>query len=247
MINPLDLSGKHILITGASSGIGRACAIQASKLGAKVTLIARREEMLQETVSLMENSDIHSYRVFDVSNTDEIEALVKEMVASEGAFDGFVHAAGIATVRPLKQTKVKFMQKMYTIHVYAYSEFIRCLSLNKNMNDGASLVGISSAAAFVGSISQCAYGSAKGAMNSFIIPAAAELGSRKIRVNNVSFAMVNTTMFDEFIEYGGDVSLMNRQYLGVIDVESAANSIIFLLSDACKYITGTVLPVYGGY
>lgn len=247
MINPLDLSGKHILITGASSGIGRACAIQASKLGAKVTLIARREEMLQETVSLMENSDIHSYRVFDVSNTDEIEALVKEIVASEGAFDGFVHAAGIGQGRMLKQTKPGYVKNMYDIHTFAFFEFTRCLSSRKNLNQGASIVGISSVGAVKGNVSQCAYGSAKAAMNSFIIPAAIELAKRNIRINNVAFGMVKTEMYDEFLEFGGCDSVMNRQYMGVIDVESAANSVIFLLSDACKYITGTVLPVYGGY
>lgn len=70
MINPMDLSNKHIIITGASSGIGRACAIQASRLGAKVTIIARSEDRLKETISLMEGSSKHAYYVFDLKHIE---------------------------------------------------------------------------------------------------------------------------------------------------------------------------------
>ena len=78
MINPMNLSGKHILVTGGSDGIGRECAVQASKLGAKVTIIARKEDKLIQTINLMESQQKHSYYSFDLSNINGIEELIKK-------------------------------------------------------------------------------------------------------------------------------------------------------------------------
>lgn len=247
MINPMDLSGKHIIITGASSGIGRACAIQASRLGAKVTLIARNEIALIKTTSLMENSCKHNYYIFDLTNIKGIEPLIKNIVAEQGAVDGMCHAAGIATPRPLKLSKPGYVQEMFAVHIFAFAELVRTLSLKHNLNMGASLIGISSVAAERGNITQGVYGAAKGAMNSFLKPVAKELANRKIRINNVAYGIVNTSMYQEFLETSGDEDVVKQQYLGIIDTESAANAVMFLLSDASKFITGSVLPVYAGY
>lgn len=247
MINPMELTGKHILITGGSSGIGRAAAVQASKLGAKVTIIARNEERLQETISMMDNVEFHQYYVMDLNEVEKIEGLIKQIVAERGAVDGFCHAAGIANVRPLKITNYKFLNKMMNIHLYAFVELVRCLSIKERANKGASFVGISSKAAVEGNVGQSAYAAAKAGINGFIKSAAIELSSRKIRVNNVSFAMVDTYMFEEFLDNAGDTKLLNRQYLGVIDVESAVSTINYLFSDSAKFITGSIIPVYAGY
>lgn len=246
MINPMELTGKHILITGGSSGIGRACAIQASKLGAKVTVIARNEEKLKETLAMTDNPDNNAYYCADLSEIDKIEDLVKKIIAERGPVDGFCHAAGVGTARVLKISKINYVDKMFKIHAFAFFEFCRVLSLKKNLNHGASIVGVSSVAAVAGNIGQDIYAAAKGAINSFLKPAAKELAMRKIRVNNVAYAMVDTDMYQEFLESGGDENAMRLQYLGVIDVETAANAVVFLLSDASKFTTGTVLPVYAG-
>lgn len=247
MINPMDLTGKHILITGGSSGIGRQCAIQASRLGARVSVIARREDALQETISMMDNLSEHAYFLADLNETDAIEELVKSIVAQRGAVDGFCHAAGIATVRTLKMSRPSFVEKMFRINTFAFFELVRCLTTKDRLNDGSSLVGISSIAAEKGYPAQSAYGASKAAMHGYLHPAALELNARKIRINTVAFAMVNTRMFDEFIENGGNVDLLKAQELGTIDIESAANEVMFLLSDAARFITASVLPVYAGY
>ena len=247
MINPMDLSAKHIIITGGSSGIGRQCAIQASRLGARVTLIARREDRLQETVQMMERPENHRYFILDLSETEKIEDLVNEIVVQSGKVDGLCHAAGIVADRILKQCKPAYIEKILRIHFGAFAELIRCLSKKDNLNNQASLVGISSCAAEKGNIAQGAYAAAKAAMNGFIRPIAQELAPREIRVNTVAFAMVNTIMFQNFLENAVNLELLKRQNLGLIDVESASNAVMFLLSDACRYITGTVLPVYAGY
>lgn len=247
MINPMNLSNKHIIITGASSGIGRACAIQASRLGAKVTLIARNEDKLSETINLMKDQDKHAYYSFDLNNTEKIENFIKNIISEQGAADGLCHAAGIATPRPLKLSKPNYVNKMFTVHIFAFAELVRVLSLKHNLNDEASLIGISSVAAERGNTAQGIYGAAKGAMNSFIKPVAKELANRKIRINNVAYGIVDTQMYQEFLETGGDEDVVKQQYLGIIDTESAANAVMFLLSDASKFITGSVLPVYAGY
>ncbi len=247
MLGPMDMTGKHILITGGSSGIGRQCAVQASRLGAHLTLIARNEDGLRETIGLTEQPEAHTYYPFDLQDTAGIEALVKEIVAARGAVDGLCHAAGIGISRTVKMTRPACVEKLLRIHAYAFIELVRCLSLRQNLNHGASLVGISSVAAEKGNISQGAYASAKACMNGFIGPAAKELAPKGIRVNTVAFGMVDTALYQDLVDIGGDLKVMERQYLGVIDKESAANAILFLLSDACRFITGSVLPVYAGY
>jgi len=250
MYNPMDLTGKKIIITGASSGIGRETAIRASRLGAAVSLVARNEAALQETLAAMEPGPDHAYYLCDLSQTEEIEPLVKRIVAEQGSQDGFVHSAGIDKVRTLKTMKPKFVEEMMRINTFAFIEFIRCLSLKQNMNDGASLVGISSVAAIQGAIGQGSYAAAKAAMNGVLMPLARELAPRRIRVNTVAFSMVKTPMYENFRSYAGETELAGveqGQCLGIIEKEDAAHMILFLLSDAVRYITGSTIPVFAGH
>lgn len=241
MINPMDLTGKHVIITGASSGIGRATCIQASKLGAKVSLIARNEDRLRETISLMENNE-HFYYVYDLNDVESIENLVKEIVEKNGTVDGLIHCAGFISDRPIKLDTYSAMKSMMQIHFFAFVELLRTLSLKKRMNDGASCIGVSSAASIKGNKAQGAYAAAKGAMNALIHPYAKELAKRKIRVNTIAFAMIETDMYKSFLDVGGNNDdLLREQYLGIIPVEYAANAICFLLSDASRYMTGGTL------
>lgn len=248
MINPMELTGKHILITGGSSGIGRQCAIQASRLGARVTLISRREEKLRETIQMMDRPEEHAFYPFDLSQTDQIEALVERIVAERGAADGFCHSAGIGEVRAIKASKPAYVEKMFRIHEFAFVELLRCLVRKGRSNDGASFVGISSISAEGGIISQGVYAAAKASMNGLLGPAAKELAPRGIRINTVAYAMVDTDLYRETLEYNSEYGkVMEQQRLGLIDRDSAANAVMFLLSDACKYITASTLRVYAGY
>ena len=100
--NPFSLEGRTIIITGASSGIGKQCAIDCSKMGAKIILIARNEERLKETLSLMNNRDNHAYYLADFTQLTNIADLIKEIVSANGKISGFIHAAGIELTKPLK-------------------------------------------------------------------------------------------------------------------------------------------------
>lgn len=242
MINPMEMSGKHILVTGASDGIGQAVCIQASKLGAKISMIARNEDRLEKTMGCLEGTG-HSYYLFDLNETDKIGGLIKEIVDEKGRIDGLVHCAGYAKNFPLKTMKSEQIEKMMRIHYLAFVELVRCASGKRMSNPGASFVGISSAAAFHGNKSQGAYAAAKGAIDSLIHPLARELAEKQIRINTIAFGMVDTEIYKrDYLEIGGDEKdLLQKQYMGLIDREHAGQAVCFLLSDISRYVTGTTI------
>lgn len=246
MINPMELTGKHIVITGASSGIGRSASIQASKLGAHVSLIARNEEKLRETVSLMSGDD-HNVITADLSEIDKIDGIIADISERFGAIDGLVHCAGLGINRPLKLAKPEFVEQITRLNFFAFVELIRAAAYRKRSNNGASYIGISSVAAVHGNKTQGVYSASKGAMNSVVHSFAKELASRDIRVNTIAFGMVDTDMYRGFLESGGNnEELLQDQYLGIIPPEYAGNAICFLLSDAGKYITGSTFNYDAG-
>ncbi len=246
MLDPMDLSGKHIIITGASSGIGRATAIRVSQLGAKVSLIARREDKLIETRDRLEGKGHCTYS-FDLTEIEKTEELVREIVQNSGPLDGVVYCAGKGFNRPLAMTKPSFFQEMMAINFLSFAEFLRLAMKKKISRDGASLVGISSVAAQKGDRAQGAYAASKAAMDGLLHSAAKEAAPRKIRVNTVAFGMIHTEMYQIFQESGNIEELLHNQYLGLGDPADAANIIAFLLSGASRLITGTTLVADNGY
>ncbi len=241
MINPMDLTGKHIIVTGASAGIGRATSILASQLGASVSMIARNEKRLSETLSGMSGSG-HALFSYDLNELAGIEELIGTVVDKNGRIDGLVHCAGIGHNRPVKQTKPDDVGEMLRIHCQAFVELMRVSSIKKRTNEYGSYIGVSSIASIQGQIAQGAYAAAKGAMNAVIHPFAKELAGKKIRVNTIAFGMIETAMYRDFLETGGNnEELLRGQYLGIIPVEYAAKGICFLLSDASRYMTGTTM------
>lgn len=247
MINPMNLSAKHILITGASSGIGRATSITASQLGAKLSLVARSSERLNETLDAIQGN-IHHVYPFDLRQLDGIESLVKAIVLENGPLDGLVNCAGVASNRPIKMVKPEFLQEMFSINFFPFVELVRAASKKNMCNDGASFVGISSVAAFKGNKAQGAYAASKAATDAIIKPMAKELSDRGIRVNTAAFGMIRTDMYKYFVDAGGNDELLKEdQYLGIGEVDDSANVICFLLSRASRFITGTSLLADGGF
>lgn len=248
MVNPMDLSGKHFIITGASSGIGRASCILASQLGAKISMTARNEERLRETLSLM-SGEGHEYYIYDFNDINGIEALIKSIVDKNGTIDGLVHCAGICHNRPIKLDTPESVEKMLRISYFAFVEIIRTALSKKRTNKGASYLGISSVASMGGNKTQGAYASAKGAMNSLVHPYAKELAAKEIRINTIAFGMVDTDMYRrDFLDAGGDnEAFLREQYLGLIPVEYAAKAVCFMLSDASKYMTGGTMIYDAGF
>lgn len=249
MINPMDMTGKLVLVTGASSGIGKACAIQLSRLGAKVVMVARREDKLKETLNLLEGEG-HLYYPFDLTKIDDIEDLIKTMVINCGIFDGFVYCAGIAPMRPLSMTKYNSLLRTMDINYFAFVEIVRCITKKNNFTKGGSIVGISSVSSIKGRKSMIAYSSSKAAMDSAIRCMAPELRDKKIRVNSIMPGWVATDMYRSYIEdydhTDETLKRIERQFLGVSEPYEIANTVAFLLSDATKTITGTSILIDGG-
>lgn len=246
----IDLTDKRILIIGASSGIGKQCAITLSQVGAKVILAARREDKLREVLELLEG-DGHGIKAMDVQDTDNIEKCVKEIINEFGALDGMVYSAGVGTAIPLLQTKPEKIKQVFDINFFGFTEVVRQICRRGRYNPGMRIVGISSVASIRGDKSKTAYSSSKSAMDSAIRCIAREMADKDICINSVAPSMTATELYDRYIEkYGEDSDtnqdLLKRQYLGIAKTDDIANAVAFLLSPAARFITGITLPVDGG-
>lgn len=250
MINPMDLSGKKIIVTGASSGIGRETAIQLSKLGATVILIARNENRLQEAVRALDGSG-HRYYCFDFQELDKIEDLMKTISCDFGKIDGLAHCAGFGNMYPIGVTTIPRIQEELNVNALAFTEMVRTLSKKKYRGENLSIVGVSSVAGIKGENGLLAYGMSKGALNSAVMVMARELAKSNIRVNAVLPAWIRTDFSDRIIKESGsdkyERDIANLQHLGLGQPIDVANAITFLLSDASRLITGVRLLVDGGY
>ena len=247
MTNPMDLTGKRVVVTGASSGIGRACAILASQLGATVVLIARDEKRLDQTMSQMSGVG-HSAVPYDLSDLEHYEELFKRC-ASDQKLNGIVHAAGICPVMPLQSLTPAAMRKVMTLNYFSFLELARYFS-KKKVSDGGSMVAISSVSAQAGWLGGTLYCGSKGALDASIRALALELAAKKIRVNSVVPSNIRTPMLEEMISVAGaeaEKEIHVRQPLGIGDPSDVAHAVVFLLSDAAKFISGTNLVVDGGY
>jgi len=238
------------MVTGASSGIGRQCAITFSQLGANIILIARNEERLKGTYNKLEKGN-HLIISQDIIDYDKLEKVVNTTVDKLGRISGFVHSAGIEMSLPLRNMQPSYYEKMFSVNVIAGFELAKIISKKKYLNkDGTSFVFISSVMGILGQSGKIAYCSSKGALISGVMAMALELAKKNIRANCILPGVVETEMSNKMLENlpeESKKSILGMHPLGLGKPEDIANACAFLLSDASRWITGTNLIVDGGY
>jgi len=248
MYNPMDLTGKRILVTGASAGIGRACAVVLAKLGATVVAVARNRERLDETIVLMPGEK-HIVVAADLSALDSIGTVFESACTNGEKLHGLVHAAGINLAVPIQAMSARMMQEVMTINFFAFMEMTKFFT-RKKYAAGGSIVGISSVSGSVGWQGFSLYGASKGALDSAVRSLAIELHLKGFRVNSIVPSNIRTQMYDALDQMNDAKSaeqVLAKQPLGLGEPNDVAHAVAFLLSDAARFITGTNLVVDGGY
>lgn len=244
MYNPFSLEGKTILVTGASSGIGRTTAIECSKMGASVIITARNQDRLNETLSLLEGEN-HKSIICDLSD----EANIDDLVASLPEIQGLVNNAGYTKLLPLQFINTTELSGILKVNTLAPVILLQKLLKKKKLRKGASVVFTSSLAGLGScSVGNSMYTASKGAISAFIRCAALELASKNIRVNAVCPAMVDTGILDSGTVSKEQLEEDAKNYpLGRYgNPNDIAWAMIYLLSDASGWITGDNLIIDGG-
>lgn len=238
-----SLKGKTILLTGATSGIGKECAKILAELGASLVLSGRSEDKLK---SVSEELGLGHFPLICADLGDENSLL--ELAQKTPPLDGFAACAGVHYSSLLKFSDTEEIEKTVNLNCTAQIKLTRFLLKNRKFNKGASLVFISSTSAFLPQPAISAYSASKAALIAFAKALAVEIAPRKCRVNAICPALVRTPMTESFLNQNPELAKIDeaKYPLGYGKPEYVANAAAFLLSDASVWITGTSLTVDGG-
>jgi NAD(P)-dependent dehydrogenase (short-subunit alcohol dehydrogenase family) len=245
MDNPFSLTGKNILVTGASSGIGKKTALTIAGMGAKLFLSGRDTARLEATLNELEGKN-HAIRPADLTNEQHVDALVNAV----SGLDGVVLSSGITKTLPFKFISAAELDSIMQVNFSAPVLLLSKLIKLKKINKGCSIVFVSSIGGnFIGAKGNAMYSASKGAINAIQKVLTLELAPQKIRVNNVSPGMVRTEMWENSTTFTVEqITEDEKKYpLGYGETSDVANAIVYLLSDASKWVTGISLVLDGGF
>lgn len=244
MNNPFSLEGKTILVTGASSGIGRGICIDCSKMGATVHLMARNVDRLNETLSQMEPKG-HVIHRADLCKSDDIY----NMIDALPKIDGVVLCAGIIKTMPVKNISEEAMTEIFNANILGDIKLVSRLLKKKKLSHGGSVIFISSVSTFNVKVGNSLYSATKGAVNSFAKAMALEVSKQEMRVNCIQPGFIPSAILnsgaieeDSFLKFYAE-----RHPLGFGTPSDIANCCIYLLSDAARWVTGSIFTIDGGY
>ena len=242
--NPFSLEGKTILVTGASSGIGQATAIECSKLGARVVICARNMERLQETFTQLEGEG-HIQIIAELTSSEDITKLAEQVPE----INGLVLCAGKGLTLPFAFCSREKYDDIFDINFFSTVETLRLLVKKKKLMKGTSVVIVTSIGGVnIFSVGNAIYGASKAALTSTMKFCAKELAPKNIRVNSVNPGMTNTKLIHRGAvsedQLKADMEKYPLKRYG--EPEDIANGIVYLLSDASSWVTGHSLVIDGG-
>lgn len=245
MNNPFSLEGKRILVTGAASGIGRSVSVEASKMGATLVLVDLNEERMQDTLNMLDGEG-HRILAADLTKSVSLEGIASQI----DSLDGLVNCAGIGLTLPFKFCGEEELKRVMAINFFAPVLLTQTLVKKKKINKNASIVYMASIDGTVtGHIGNSIYSASKGAILGSARSQALELASRGIRVNCISPARVNTPLIkrDNISEEQVKANMELYPFKRYAEPEEIAFYVIYLLSDASTYTTGSNLVIDGGF
>lgn len=238
------LAGKNILVTGASSGIGRAIAVESAKQGGILTITARNEENLQETLALL-SGDLHSVIPADLGEETAVTALVNQLPE----LDGLVLNAGVVKTAPIRFVKKEDVDHMFEVNIQSSIVLIQKLLKAKKIKNGCSICFISSVATQKVTLGNALYAATKGAVNAFARALALELAPKQIRVNAIMPGFIETDILKHSAIDAEQLDIHKKKYpLGRFGTPNdVAYLSIYLLSDASQWMTGSLVTLDGGF
>ena len=248
MYNPFSLEGKTVLVTGASSGIGRGIAVECSKMGARVVINGRNTERLQKTFDQLEGEG-HIQIVADLSKQEDIERLADD--APE--LNGFVNSAGIPKICPVKRIDRQTLEEIMNVNTFGPILLTSQLLRKKKLQKQSSIVLIASISGVcMANTGEGPYAATKAALAGYTKTAAFELAAQGTRVNTICPGLVPTEILTLSNEMFSEDQLKETMYgryplKRVGTPEDIANGAIYLLSDASSWVTGINLVIDGGY
>lgn len=240
-----DFSGENYVVTGASSGMGKQIALELANSGANVLAIARRSIALSELQSLYPQNI--TIGIVDVCDEDKLNDVIASFVAKMGKIHGAVHAAGISRLTPLRAFDEQEARKIMETSFWSGVKLLQICTKAKNVNKGASFVFFSSVRATRSDKGSFAYSASKAAIKIAVHSFAKELASKGIRVNSIAPGWVNTELTAEQAELHNLEEVNRSHLLGIGEPDVVSGSVLFLLSDSSRWITGTELIIDGGY
>lgn len=245
-----SLRDKKIFVTGASSGIGRATAMMLAECGAQLVMCGRDVDRLNDTKNNINRPNVHGIEVIDFISVDQIASDLDSKLKKYGTFDGVFHSAGISHLKPAKLLNDKDIASVLGPSLYAALALSKLFSKKSYLNDGGSIVFMSSVAAHSGQQGMTLYSSSKASIEGLTRSLANELSNRKIRVNCIAAGGVDTEMHQKMVGTSHEEVIKNYEgmhLLGFGRPEEIAGVAVYMMTDISRWMTGSTLVLDGGY